>query len=77
MPDQKIVMVPVTWQMRGFIPVKINKTATKLDAVNIVENKLDEFSLPDNATYVDASLCIATGNTEACAEMAYVRPVRE
>lgn len=49
---QKEWVVPVTWEMCGFIKVKAKSA---YDAFAKVKNDEEDYPLPENKTYVDAS----------------------
>ena len=50
--EEKEYIVPVTWEMCGFIKVKAN---SPYEAFMKVKNDEENYPLPEEKTYVDAS----------------------
>lgn len=75
--NKKIVMVPVTWSMCGYMPVEVDVDATVEDAVMKVDENPDDYDLSNviDSEYVDSSFGI-TGDIDECACVAYVKGER-
>ena len=58
-------IVPVTWEACGFIKVRANSAT---EACQYVHDNPDEYPLPYQSEYVDASFDIS-GNVEEASEM--------
>lgn len=59
--NKKKQRVAVTWEMCGYIDVDAESLE---EAMDMVKNTPDEFSLPVDSNYVDGSFCLSTDSVE-------------
>ena len=63
-PDKENWLLPVTWEMCGFVKVPKTEAATLEEAIAYFDEHSDDIPLPRKRTYVDASFGLTDNELE-------------
>lgn len=64
MSDKQYWVLPVTWEVCGFVKVSKSEAATLEEAIDHFKENSDHIPLPEASEYVDASFALSCDEIE-------------